>query len=324
MKFYTFMPQALLSLALTTVPALAQSTANSQGSSHLPDVVGNLLRLNEPRTFSKTPLKPAASGSSKTYQFASADYPGSATSLVLDENVTEAVGYTQEQDNVSGFTLKAGTYELFTVPSFTNEITGINTAGQIVGIYADSSDTTHGFLDSGGVVTNIDDPSAKLDGTAPFDINDGGEIVGYFIDSSNLSHGFYTLDGGISFTDFDYPGATSTLASGVNKAGNIVGKWLDSSLNAHSFLLSKGTYSSFDFPSGSETTAIGINDSNEIAGYFADASGAYHGFIYSNGAFTQVDIAGAMGTQITRIKNNGRITGLYIDQLNESHGFTGH
>ncbi len=316
-------PLALLSLVLSTAPAPAQSNANSQPS-HLPDVVGSLLRLHESRTFSKTPLKPAVSGSAKTYQFMSADYPGSATSLVFDENSTEAIGYTQEPANVSGFTLKAGAYELFNAPSFINEITGINTAGQIVGIYADSSDTTHGFLDTGGVITNIDDPSAELSGTAPFDINDSGEIVGYFIDSSNLRHGFYTLDGGISFTDFDYPDAISTEAAGVNKAGNIVGVWEDSSMKSHSFLLSKGTYSSFDFPSGSETTAIGINDSNEIAGYFADTNGAYHGFIYSNGAFTQIDVAGATGTQITRIKNNGRITGLYIDQLTEIHGFTGH
>jgi probable HAF family extracellular repeat protein len=324
MKFHTLMPLALLSLALTTMPALAQSTTNSQSSSHLPDVVGNLLRLNTPRTLSKTAVKPAVGGSAKTYQFGSADYPGSDLSLVLDQNATETIGYTQLEDYVSGFTLKAGTYELYTVPGFANETTGINTTGQIVGIYADSSDTTHGFLDSGGVITNIDDPSAEVSGTAPFDINDGGEIVGYFVDSSSVHHGFYTLDGGVSFTNFDYPGAISTLASGVNKAGSIVGEWEDSSGNVHSFLLSKGIYRSFDFPSGSQTTAVGINDSNEIAGFFADASNVFHGFIYSNGAFTQVDVAGAASTQITRIKNNGRITGLYIDPLNENHGFTGH
>ena len=80
MKFCTFTPQALLLLALSTLPASAQSTA--KWSKILPACrtsSGDLLRLHEPRTFSKIPLKPAVSGLAKTYQFTSADYPGSAS-----------------------------------------------------------------------------------------------------------------------------------------------------------------------------------------------------------------------------------------------------
>ena len=37
---------------------------------------------------------------------------------------------------------------------------GINTSGQIAGYYLDSSNSSHGFLYSGGTYTTLDDPLA--------------------------------------------------------------------------------------------------------------------------------------------------------------------
>jgi uncharacterized membrane protein len=57
--------------------------------------------------------------------------------------------------------------------------------GQIVG-YFYSSTGKHSFVDTGGIFTTFDDPSAYPSGTAAVGINDRGQIVGSFVDSTGL------------------------------------------------------------------------------------------------------------------------------------------
>jgi probable HAF family extracellular repeat protein len=258
----------------------------------------------------------------KTYKFASADYPGAAGSLALDENASTLIGITQFT-NVSGFSLKGGAYQLWVVPGGgVNEITGINTSGQVCGIYFDASQVEHGFIQTGNSVKNIDPPLSVGGNTTVWDINDKGVVVGSYEDSSMVTHGFSTKDG-VSFVEIDYPGATATTATGINKKGDIVGYWIDSSMAIHGFLYSKTTFTSIDFPLAMDTYAYGINDSGVISGFFDDASFLDHGYIDTNGAFSQVDVAGAAGTELVRVKNTGAITGLYTDSNMEPHGLTG-
>jgi hypothetical protein len=67
----------------------------------------------------------------------------------------------------------------FTVPF------GINDWGQIVGYYCDSSfKGCHGFLDTNGHFTNIDDLNASPGSTTPELINDVGQIFGSYSDSA--------------------------------------------------------------------------------------------------------------------------------------------
>src|SRR5438034_10744764 len=63
---------------------------------------------------------------------------------------------------------------------------GINSTGQIVGLYRNFGGT-HGFLYSGGTYTPIDDPFAT-DFTAALGINNLGQIVGEYNDATGL-HG---------------------------------------------------------------------------------------------------------------------------------------
>jgi len=264
----------------------------------------------------------ATPGKAKVYQFASADFPGAATSLVFDRNSGDVIG-DSVFTNSFGFTVQNGNYQKFVVPgSIGNELTGINTQGEIVGVYSDSANVVHGFLDNLGTFTTLDIGGAGTT-TEPIGINDSGEIVGAYIDAANVNHGFSTPDG-TNFAIFDPPGATTTQAAGVNSAGIIVGLYTDSMNVNHGFQYSGGVFTSIDFPAAKGTVAIGINDYNEIAGYFTDAASVNHGFIYANGQFTQVDVAGATGTQLTRIKNKGNVTGTYTDTSMESHGLVGH
>lgn len=58
------------------------------------------------------------------------------------------------------------------------QASGINSSGEIVGLYTDAAGNAHGFIDNGGVFTGFDFPGAAE--TIPVGINDSGEIVGYY------------------------------------------------------------------------------------------------------------------------------------------------
>ena len=330
MKPWTLTPLTLLAPVLLAHLSLAQAAIDTQRTSEVARHVMAPLRLGPYATVPDLSRKPGPGAvalglaSAKTYKFASADYPGAGINFVFDENLSTILGDTEFTVS-QGFTLKGNNYQLLSLPgSQDSEATGINASGEIVGSYRDVGGTLHGFLYSGGVVTNIDDPNAPVGNTTPNDLNDAGEIVGSYIDSANVTHGFSTPDG-VTFTAIDCPGAVSTIPSGVNTAGDISGLYTDAFMNTHGFLLKAGVFTTLDFPLATSTTAIGINDSDEIAGFFTDTSNVNHGFTYSNNAFSQVDVAGATETQLTRVKNNGHITGLYVDNFKGNvHGLTGH
>ena len=329
MRIHNCVPVAFFALAMMAQPAITQDNVKVR---ELSDPIRKLMHLDShPKAVkSQRPAFDAVAlglAKVKVYKISSADYPGAGLSIVFDENDTTIIGNAEFGNTPPfGFTLTGTTYQQLNLPGVSvNEITGINTAGRIVGIYLDSSNLEHGFVETSGIVTNIDNPVGAPNTTVLFDINDHGEMVGAYSDASNNSHAFSTTDG-VSFHNFDYPGATATIAAGVNLAGAIVGQWTDASSVDHGFLLKGSTFKSFDFPGAVSTTAICINDSGAIAGYFTDASSLSHGFIYSGNTFTQVDVSGAAQTELTRVKNNGRITGVYIDSNTpnpESHGFTG-
>jgi hypothetical protein len=310
-------------VALVALLFATSSLAWSQSASQSRPGPRELLGLAPHRiaaTSARTALSVRPAAMAKVYKFASADFPGAAGSLVFDANISTVLGDSSFSSSF-GFTLKGGNYAALAVPGSTNnQATGINTAGEIVGIYVDFANVTHGFLDNGGTFTTLDLAGGTVE---PIGINDSGEIVGGFIDAANVTHGFSSPDGH-TFTTFDVPGSTSTTAAGINTAGVITGVWSDATNVNHGFIYSGGLFTTLDFPSAKNTVAIGINDSNQVAGYYEDAASVFHGFVYSNGSFTTVDVAGATGTQLTRIKNSGKITGIYTDTKNESHGLTGH
>ena len=160
---------------------------------------------------------------------------------------------------------------------------GINDAGQIVGTY-NGSDGTHGFLYSGGIYTQLDDPLADpVNGTSAFGINATGQIVGYYY-ANGLYHGFL-YSGGI-YTTLDDPLATQgTYAFGINDTGQIVGIY-NGSDGQHGFLYSGGIYTTLDDPLGIDTHAYGINDAGQIVGQYSTATAAPTAS-FTAAAFTQ-------------------------------------
>jgi len=118
---------------------------------------------------------------------------------------------------------------------------GINTSGQIAGYYLDSSNSSHGFLYSGGTYTTLDDPlaNAVAGGTAANGINGAGQIIGYYRDATFKYHGFL-YSGGASGTYTTLPddpsaGPLGIVPYGINASGQIVGYYFDGSGNEHGF-----------------------------------------------------------------------------------------
>jgi len=315
-------------------PIPAQFEAQSQiGRPHSPFAFESLRRLQRgqrlvrPANANRQLDNETVSPEVAVYSFATVDYPAAVYSNVWDTNGTTTVGefsYSVSMSPLTAFTFKGGIYKTFEVPnSQLSVITGINTTGQMVGYYDDTAGE-HGFLDTGGIFTTLDFPSAFA--TDAFDINDSGVIIGRYYDDNYSMHGFMYKGG--EFTSIDFPGSTQTVAAGINSAGDVVGYYYflrsGGSGGPVGFLMSGGAFTSLYYPGSSKTMAMGINDAGVIVGAYVDFNlGVGYGFIYS-GTFGKVDVPGATGALLVRIKNNGHVTGAFADSLNELHGMTGN
>jgi uncharacterized membrane protein len=66
---------------------------------------------------------------------------------------------------------------------------GLNMLGHIVGSFTDASGNGHGFLDQGGVFTQVNFPGAAS--TDANGTNVEGFIVGDYFDGSGVEHGYF-------------------------------------------------------------------------------------------------------------------------------------
>jgi len=96
---------------------------------------------------------------------------------------------------------------------FDTNANGINSAGQVVGGYRDSSGRIHGFLYSGRAYVTIDDPLASTV-TEARGINDTGLIVGYYRNTvTPADHGFIYNPSTGTYSTIDKLGASSLQAT---------------------------------------------------------------------------------------------------------------
>jgi probable HAF family extracellular repeat protein len=199
-------------------------------------------------------------------------------------------------------------------------ITGINDAGQIVGI---NRDTHQGFVRTGASTTILNDPSGT-NGTIPTAINDSGEIVGYYFDSQFTQHGFIYSGG--TFSPLDYSSASSgnsngTVPTSVNSTGAIGGYYTTAGQIFHGFIYKSGTFTTIDDPLGTTagTQIFGINDVGEAVGIYLN--GGDNSFLYDGSNFTTLSMPGARVTYAVGINNAGDVTGWYYDANGVQHDF---
>jgi hypothetical protein len=194
--------------------------------------------------------------------------------------VGEYLRVTGANQQFHGFFLNGGNFTDYLFPGpFSTALTGINDAGNAVGLFGSTvSPNQSFFLPNGGSATPFTVPgSVETDALA---INNLNQVVGQYIDGSNVTHGFFR-DANGSITGIDVPGATLTAATGINDQGWISGLYRDGMNLTHGFLLMNGQFITVDFPGGANTRVFGINDAGFLVGDYLDSptDTLRHGFI---------------------------------------------
>ena len=201
----------------------------------------------------------------------------------------------------------------------------VNDLGVVIGNYTDTASPALGFVDRGGKITTLVDPSAGTgvlydplpQGTSPYAINDLGVMVGWYWDSNGAMHGFL-LKGG-KYTTIDYPGSEGTYLLGISNFGEIAGEYADSSGIWHGFTDINGKFTTIDDPvcAGVGTSMNWMNDFGEMVGSCWDATNP---FINRNGTFTPFSGQGSALPQF--VNDLGEIAGVYTAANGLTEGFT--
>ena len=196
---------------------------------------------------------------------------------------------------------------------------GINSRGDIVGLYTGADKNNHGFLLNGGHLTAIDYPGAAV--TLLNAVNPQGEIVGEFGQTATSPHRAFKLGIDGVFTAYDLPGAVSTTFGGINARGDISGIYRLADGVSRTFFLSGGQVTKIDYPGSSATGNLGISPQSEVVGIYS-LNNVLHGYVWSSGGgFITIDYPNATYTNVTGRNAWGDTVGRYLDQAGVSHGY---
>jgi hypothetical protein len=223
----------------------------------------------------------------------------------------------------------------------------IDSAGDVAGVYSDSSNVVHGFVRSAaGTITDFDGPPVNEtadEATIPMSFDAAGDLVGVYVDATGRTHGFMRTAAGV-ITSIDVPQSIpagngisgDTIPTFVDSAGDVAGIYIDSSQVTHGFLLPFGgsivTFQAANVTGGSGgdspgTDYVTVSTAGEAAGTYVDVNSVVHGFIRSSsGTITTIDVpaagtAAGQGTAVTALDPAGDVGGLYTDANNVAHGF---
>ena len=197
---------------------------------------------------------------------------------------------------------------------------GINSWGDIVGIYVDAAGKQHGFELSDGDFISIDYPGAMV--TDARGINRRGDIVGAYINApggpQNM-HGYLLSHG--TFSEVQYPGYLGTIAQRILPNGNIYGcnHNTDFMASMHGFVRTAEGYAAIDVPASMNNGAT--PDGSTIVGLYTDMMGMTHGYSIEEGEFTPFDVPGSNFTEGWDINPQGDIVGDFRDLAGKTHGF---
>ena len=194
---------------------------------------------------------------------------------------------------------------------------GINSAGDLVGYYANSpSASKHAFLLQNGVFTFFDYPGASS--TIAYGINDDGLIAGSAEFNGGSSSVGFVYDG-TTFTPIVASKQSATYVFGINNAGNTVGSAGGADTNA--FELQNGRLKFIRFPGTYfVANATGINSFGQVVGWTTDGVNT-QAYEYSRGKFLQIAVPGAVMTEAVGINDKAIIVGWYDVTGPADYGF---
>jgi len=186
-------------------------------------------------------------------------------------------------------------------------IQGINNNGDLVG-YFSTNGFIHGFVDVGGVFTQLDVPGTT-NTTEAFAINDVGQVVGGDIQNDPF---LYDIATG-TFTLFKFPDpAIQVYATGINNAGVIVGKAYVYGWGVHAgFKIVNGALTLVRLPGVASTELTSINNLGQITALARDAHNNIVGsYLLNPGQKPRlVSIPSSPSAYVVGINDNGIFAG---------------
>lgn len=189
----------------------------------------------------------------------------------------------------------------------------------LLGGYYSKDGLSHGFSQTGGVYTAINDPKGVS--TYVF-CKSGDTVVGYYNLANGNSIGF-SMTGG-TYSDIIDPNAgTHTYLRSIS-GNTIVGDYTDKNNVSHAFSETAGLFTDINLPPGVQSSSARGISGNIVAGFYTDLNGITQGFLEMGTTFTPViDPAGGLGskTYVTGISGN-EIVGYYTTAAGVSHSFT--
>lgn len=178
-----------------------------------------------------------------------------------------------------GLVYSAGKVTMVNFPkSNGTQLTGINDKGEIVGLYLDATNLTHGFSKVGTKFKTVD---VKGDSNSvAWGVNNTGQITVYATNSAGAFDAYIVT--GTKFKKINNPNggkgsAQGTIVHTPNNKGDIDGTYFDSSSNEKGWLLHAGKYYDVVDPGGI-TRADGLNDKAELVGRYGSGTFGGTGF----------------------------------------------
>ena len=222
-------------------------------------------------------------------------------------------GAANPNGNTQGFVVIDGNdYEFWAADKDNTYAYAINDDGVAVGEFIDANNAPHGFMYSGGVVTEIKYEGAKW--TVCNGITNDGVITGIYMDTAGYGHGFTYLNG--VFTTLDLQ------PNGISNSGSYVGNYTAPGGGQRGYEASPTSVQApvtFNVTDAQSTSLYGMNPitANPLAGQYTDASGVSHGMLVtaSGSVITLDEPYAAASSTVCRALNGTLVAVNYTDSL---------
>jgi probable HAF family extracellular repeat protein len=209
-------------------------------------------------------------------KYSTLDFPGAlfTDAYKINDGGMIVGTFADASGALHGFSYTGGTWKQIDFPGShaDTEVTGVNSAGAIVGIFDLSQPVEHAFLLQTGQYQDIANPFGPQ--TNAFAINDAGSITGIGY-TDPYPKGPFTpfILSGKTFSPFQFPGSVTARLSSINDGNDLAGSFRDPD----------GTRSGMVTVNGSPYQVFalvwGNNDLQQICGSTFDSNGQEHGFI---------------------------------------------
>jgi hypothetical protein len=208
--------------------------------------------------------------------------------------------------------------------SVNTTVMGINTAGTVVGYFADDQGNFHGFSRSSSGQIAVIDAAGPTSRTTIYSINDSGEMAGDYYSNGYLG---FTLDRFGNFTSFSLSG-DAPFPYSINNDGLLAGIEIGGSDDVGFTRNSAGDVTLFLPPDAIAVASAYIDASGRIAGSDTDAKSVIHGYVRDqSGSFISFNApdggtSSGQGTWVLGLLSTGLVTvGHSTDDGNVAHGF---